>query len=146
MEPHPALRASLSLVRRGKDFSAAKSEGEVLSEMCVHRSRRKQRRGLRGGVLRKLDIIYKFCLTFGYEHISVSHNNNFGSNDNNFGSNDNNCGSNDSNFGSNDSNFGSNDNNFGSNDNNFGSAIDLGMRSPLSQQSNDDLEMRSHCF
>jgi energy-coupling factor transporter ATP-binding protein EcfA2 len=37
-EPHPALRASLSLVRRGKDFSAAKSEGEVLSEMCVHRS------------------------------------------------------------------------------------------------------------
>ncbi|KAB8335737.1 NACHT domain-containing protein [Scytonema tolypothrichoides VB-61278] len=52
-EPHPALRASLtpgattggtpathwlSLLRRGKDFSAAKSEGEVLSEMCVDRS------------------------------------------------------------------------------------------------------------
>jgi hypothetical protein len=31
-------RASLSLVRRGKDFSVAKSEGEVLSEMCVHSS------------------------------------------------------------------------------------------------------------
>jgi hypothetical protein len=30
-------RASLSLLRRGKDFSVAKSEGEVKGEMCVHR-------------------------------------------------------------------------------------------------------------
>ncbi|NMF67190.1 hypothetical protein, partial [Brasilonema octagenarum] len=33
-------RASLSLLRRGKDFCVAKSEGEVLSEMCVHGSKR----------------------------------------------------------------------------------------------------------
>ncbi len=31
-------RASLSLARRGKDFSADSSEREVLNEMCVNRS------------------------------------------------------------------------------------------------------------
>ncbi|MBW4595742.1 MAG: hypothetical protein KME46_23265 [Brasilonema angustatum HA4187-MV1] len=36
-------RASLSLARRGKDFSAAKSEGEVKSEICVHDSLKNER-------------------------------------------------------------------------------------------------------